>query len=75
MARRWPCTGPFETAALGGAGTFDRIARNLFPELSTATEIDNLRQWLLDDQVRLASIREARDAGLVSELRRERAEG
>jgi 3-hydroxybutyryl-CoA dehydrogenase len=74
LARRWTRTGPFETAALGGAETFERIARFLFPELSTATEIDNLRQWLLDDQERLAGIREARDAGLVSELRRERAE-
>ena len=74
LARRWTRTGPFETAALGGAETFERIARFLFPELSTATEIGNLRQWLLDDQERLAGIRDARDAGLVSELRRERAE-
>lgn len=74
LARRWTRTGPFETAALGGAETFERIARFLFPELSTATEIDNLRQWLLDDQERLAGIREVRDAGLVAELRRERAE-
>ena len=73
LARRWTRTGPFETAALGGAETFERIARFLFPELSTATEIDNLRQWLLDDQERLAAIREARDAGLVAELRRERS--
>lgn len=74
LARRWTRTGPFETAALGGAETFERIARFLFPELSTATEIDNLRQWLLDDQERLAGIREARDAGLVAELRRDREE-
>jgi 3-hydroxybutyryl-CoA dehydrogenase len=73
LARRWTRTGPFETAALGGADTFERIARFLFPELSTATGLDDLRQWLLDDQERLAGIREARDAGLVSELRRERA--
>ena len=73
LARRWIRTGPFETAALGGADTFERIARILFPELSTSSEIDNLRRWLIDDQERLAAIRETRDAGLVAELWRERA--
>lgn len=73
LARRWTRTGPFETAALGGAATFERIARFLFPHLSTAAEIIDLRQWLLDDQARLDAIREARDDGLVADLRRDRA--
>ncbi len=34
LARRWALTGPYETAALGGASTFRRIAANLFPALA-----------------------------------------
>ena len=37
LARRWRLTGPFETVGLGGAKTFDAIAANLFPLLSSAT--------------------------------------
>ena len=69
LARRWRRTGPFETAALGGADTFERIARHLWPELSSATSLDNLRQWLPDDAAELAAIRRRRDEGLVAELR------
>jgi 3-hydroxyacyl-CoA dehydrogenase len=72
LARRWTRTGPFETVALGGAETFERISAFLFPELSGAHEIGNLRRWLIEDPERLAAIREERDAGLAGELKGER---
>ena len=39
LARRWRYTGPFQTAALGGAATFERVANLLWPALSTATSL------------------------------------
>jgi 3-hydroxybutyryl-CoA dehydrogenase len=42
LARRWRYTGPFQTAALGGAETFERIAANLWPVLSNADRLDDL---------------------------------
>lgn len=72
LARRWRFTGPFATAALGGPATFSRIANNLWPELSNATEIGDLGQFLESDPDRLAEIRTKRDAGLLRELKQER---
>jgi 3-hydroxybutyryl-CoA dehydrogenase len=72
LARRWRMTGPFQTAALGGAETFSRIAANLFPALSTATELDNLGRWLSASAADLADARERRDQELLAELRRDR---
>jgi 3-hydroxybutyryl-CoA dehydrogenase len=73
LARRWRLTGPFETVALGGPDTFARVAALLFPVLSDATSLDDLGPWLERDPAILAAIRERRDAGLVEELRREKA--
>jgi 3-hydroxybutyryl-CoA dehydrogenase len=76
MARRWRFTGPFETAALGGADTFTRIANNLFPELSAAHDLHDLGRWLTKTPAELADIRARRDAGLREELERDaRREG
>lgn len=72
LARRWRLTGPFATAALGGADTFSRIAANLCPELSDADRIDDLRRWLDLTPDRLAAIAERRDAGLAEDLKRDR---
>ncbi len=72
LARRWRYTGPFQTAALGGASTFERIAANLWPVLSRAGSLDNLRQWLDEAEATTAPLRERRDAGLAAELRAER---
>jgi 3-hydroxybutyryl-CoA dehydrogenase len=74
LARRWRYTGPFETAALGGAETFTRVAHNLWPELSHATELHDLGKWLLDDPKRLDTIRQRRDAGLIDDLTKDRAD-
>jgi 3-hydroxybutyryl-CoA dehydrogenase len=73
LARRWRYTGPFATAALGGPATFTRVADNLWPVLSTATELRNLAQWLRHSPEELAGIRTARDAGLLEDLKRDRA--
>jgi 3-hydroxybutyryl-CoA dehydrogenase len=73
LARRWRYTGPFQTAALGGASTFERVAANLWPVLSQAGELDNLRQWLDETPETTLSLRERRDTGLAAELRADRA--
>jgi 3-hydroxybutyryl-CoA dehydrogenase len=72
LARRWRFTGPFQTAALGGAGTFERIANNLWPELSCATSLHDLRRWLDEDPVTTTPLRERRDDGLVIDLLHDR---
>ena len=68
LARRWRYTGPFETAALGGPDTFTRVANNLWPVLSTATEVHDLARWLIDDAGILGEIKANRDAGLLRDL-------
>jgi 3-hydroxybutyryl-CoA dehydrogenase len=72
LARRWRLTGPFETVALGGPGTFTRIAANLFPVLSDATELHDIGRWLTGSEAAYRGLRERRDAGLIAELERER---
>ena len=68
LARRWRYTGPFQTAALGGAETFERVAANLWPVISDATELRNLRRWLPGDADALLRLRERRDRGLRGDL-------
>lgn len=69
LARRWRYTGPFQTAALGGAATFERIAGNLWPVLSRAEGVQNLRQWLDESTATTGPLRERRDRGLAADLR------
>jgi 3-hydroxybutyryl-CoA dehydrogenase len=73
LARRWRYTGPFQTAALGGAATFERIAGNLWPVLSQASSVEDLRQWLDETPDTTQPLRERRDAGLAADLRADRA--
>jgi 3-hydroxybutyryl-CoA dehydrogenase len=73
LARRWRYTGPFQTAALGGAATFERIANNLWPVLSNADQLADLRQWLNLDSDVTRRDREARDRGLSEDRRRDLA--
>ncbi len=72
LARRWRYTGPFQTAALGGATTFERIAGNLWPILSQASGVENLRQWLDETPATTQPLRERRDTGLAADLRADR---
>jgi 3-hydroxybutyryl-CoA dehydrogenase len=69
LARRWRYTGPFQTAALGGAGTFERVAALLWPVLSQSTSLQNLRQWLDEDPEIAEPQRQRRDRGLATEMR------
>jgi 3-hydroxybutyryl-CoA dehydrogenase len=72
LARRWRYTGPFQTAALGGAATFERVANLLWPALSTATSLQNLRQWLDESPETTGPLRERRDRGLAADMRADR---
>src|SRR6202020_1564604 len=72
LARRWRLTGPFETVGLGGAATFDAIAANLYPMLSSATHGSGFERHVTRDPAVLAKLRERRDAALAAELRAER---
>jgi 3-hydroxybutyryl-CoA dehydrogenase len=74
LARRWRFTGPFQTAALGGASNFERIAGNLWPEISAATEVNDLHRWLPSDPDALADVRARRDRGLMNDLLDDRRE-
>ncbi len=72
LARRWRYTGPFQTAALGGAATFERVAANLWPVLSSASSLSDLRQWLDEAEETTRPLRERRDAGLAADLHADR---
>jgi 3-hydroxybutyryl-CoA dehydrogenase len=67
LAKRWRLTGPFETVALGGGATFERIARNLFPVLSDAQELCDLDRWLIHDPKELSRIKVRRDEALAAQ--------
>ena len=69
LARRWRYTGPFQTAALGGAETFERVANLLWPALSTATSLQGLRQWLDESPQTTEALRERRDRRLAADMR------
>ena len=69
LARRWRYTGPLQTAALGGAATFERVATLLWPELSRATSIDDLKRWLDESPETTGPLRERRDRGLAADMR------
>ena len=68
-ARRWEHAGPFAAAALGGIGTWQRVAGELFPVLSNARDAGDLERALWADDAKLAEIAAARDAGLARDLR------
>jgi 3-hydroxybutyryl-CoA dehydrogenase len=68
-ARRWEYVGPFAAAALGGIGTWQRVAGELFPVLSNARDAGDLERALWADEAELAEIAAARDAGLARDLR------
>jgi len=70
-ARRWEHVGPFAAAALGGIGTWQRVAGELFPVLSNAREAGNLERALWADEAELAEIAAKRDAELARDLRQD----
>ena len=74
LARRWRLTGPFETVALGGSATWERIATQIVPSLSNADRLEYLAQWVPGDHEALKAVKERRDRALATELLRERIE-
>lgn len=70
LARRSRFTGPFETVALGGIESWQRMAENVFPSLSNAERPGPLERRLDHAPDELEAIRRRRDEGLVEELRR-----
>jgi 3-hydroxybutyryl-CoA dehydrogenase len=75
LARRWRYTGPFQTAALGGASTFERVANLLWPALSRATSLQHLRKWLVESTETTGPLRDRRDRGLAADMRADRDRG
>ncbi|MBW3633502.1 MAG: 3-hydroxyacyl-CoA dehydrogenase family protein [Chloroflexi bacterium] len=75
LARRWRYTGPFQTAALGGASTFERVANLLWPALSRSTSLQDLRQWLDESPETTGPLRERRDPGLAADMHADREHG
>jgi 3-hydroxybutyryl-CoA dehydrogenase len=70
-ARRWEHVGPFAAAALGGIGTWQRVAGELFPVLSNARDAGDLERALWADEAELAEIAANRDAELARDLRQD----
>ena len=68
-ARRWAHVGPFAAAALGGLGTWQRVAAELFPVLSNTDAAGDLARTQWADAEELAAIAAERDAELARDLR------
>jgi 3-hydroxybutyryl-CoA dehydrogenase len=71
MARRLRLLGPFETIALAGPATYERVAANLFPILAADDHAGDLGRFARTEED-AARLRSARDSGLADELRRDR---
>jgi len=72
LARRWRNIGFFQSIALGGVGTWQRVSGNLLPVLSTARELPDLRLWVSSEDERLAEVARRRDSGLAEDLLHDR---
>jgi 3-hydroxybutyryl-CoA dehydrogenase len=72
LARRWRNIGFFQSIALGGVGTWQRVSGNLLPALSTARELPDLRLWVSPENERLAEVARRRDSGLAEDLLHDR---
>jgi 3-hydroxybutyryl-CoA dehydrogenase len=74
LARRWRRVGPLRAIALGGVDTWNRSARAIVPDLSTARELPDLAEVAITDGD-LSTDAATRDGALARELREERAIG
>jgi len=72
LARRWSNIGFFQSVALGGVETWQRVSGNLLPELSAASKLPDLRQWLGADEEVLAEAAQRRNRGLADDLLNDR---
>jgi 3-hydroxybutyryl-CoA dehydrogenase len=67
LARRWRHAGLFEGIYLGGANNWERIASNLFPVLSTASDANGLASRVVAASGKWVEAAQKRDEGLASE--------
>jgi 3-hydroxybutyryl-CoA dehydrogenase len=74
LARRWGRVGPLRSIALGGIETWNRSGRNIVPQLSNASELQDLSMIAIMDGD-LAADAAARDAGLARDLHDDHAKG
>lgn len=67
LARRWRHLGPLASVAVSGIDTWNEIGRNVLAELSTAQQLDHLRELVprLDDPAATVA---RRDEGLIADL-------
>ena len=68
QTRRWKAVPFLGAIALGGVDTWQRTARNLFPELSTQTEPPDLRRWVDPNAPGLGALARRRDLLLAEQL-------
>jgi 3-hydroxybutyryl-CoA dehydrogenase len=71
LARRYRHVGLFQAIALGGVDTWSGAAANIFPQLSTAQRVSDLRRFVASD-ADASTVRERRDHALARELLEER---
>ena len=57
LGRRWGIMGPLKSVAAGGSATFLRAAREILPDLSSATDLDGLDTAVKNLQPTLDDIR------------------
>ncbi len=69
LGLRWAQMGPFETAAAGGIDTFERIAQELYTQLSNTTDPAGLRAAVDSREAAAAALVEARNRALVRAMR------
>jgi 3-hydroxybutyryl-CoA dehydrogenase len=68
LARRWKAVPFLSAIALGGVETWQRTARNLFPELSTETDPPDLQRWVDPHAPGLGALARRRDLLLAEQL-------
>jgi 3-hydroxybutyryl-CoA dehydrogenase len=73
LARRYRHIGLFQAIALGGVDTWRSAAANIYPHLSTAQEVPDLRRFVAGD-ADASAVRERRDRSLARELLEERSD-
>ena len=68
LARRWKAVPFLSAIALGGVETWQRTARNLFPELSTQSDPPDLQRWVDPHAPGLGALARRRDLLLAEQL-------
>ena len=72
FGRRWSIVGPFRSMALGGVGTFTRVASLVLPSLAIDVQPEEFAAVELPDAAELGDIATRRDEALATWLRLDR---